>query len=818
MTNPYNKPASCLGCPYYERRGPVWGHGSPNAKLVTIAQNPWESEWESGIPLSGSSGAVYNRACGSAGIDRAREFTTNIVKCLVAPGERLDPRAVVQCRPLLHKELSALNRAETILTLGQEAFNELTGKDLAIYSTRGRPGARGGLNNNPRGWLRGCPIDTQIAERPFTVIPTSHPSYIMRTGFRDSPIFEADFRKAKRIAEGGRVRVSEQLNYSPTDAEVIDVVQEIIHRGEAGLDIETDEKGGEETEDDLGIVRPDVHITVVGLAPTIHRAVGVAPRQFHLLTPLWDAPGLTLYGFNNGYDFGHLANYFAKPDISSLLGRTEQFDGMLALNDLYSDVRPKDLATFMSLFTDAIYSKNLYRTDPDRYNFYDCVGALWGGRNAREAMRDIGCLKVFREHDMPCIDVVEDLQRHGPKCDVDLAMQMELQCMMALGEYEKFWTANFPTILWSSPKQLIEFFTQVQGLPVQMRERIDKTTKQRKKTPTADDEALELYRDKYKSQLAGLILEMRKLKKASDFTRYYDPDGYAHSRYKIHGQVAGRIQSSNPDLQNIPEKIAGITPRKIVRADTDEHVIINADFAQIELMIYAWYAQDRPILEAKERGDYIYGIFWEEWFPEKPPFFVQGKPKTKQNINPAIEPADILFIKTAPLGLIYGRQADSLTKMGLSSLQANGKFKKFHSDHHAIGEFHRKVMRDVEQRGYAQNVFGRIRRFPNPKGMRPEILSFYGQNTGSDVLKSRALIPLKRDLPSLGGRLIYTVHDSVGVCARKDRLADTIALVKSSMEAPIPEMNGFFISADVKVGPNWYDIMSYEKYVAKYGT
>src|SRR5262245_35046353 len=161
------KPESCKGCPYYEREGPVWGHGSPSAKLIVIAQNPWKSEWEvydpetnqRGIPLAGSIGEVYNRTCGRTGIDRGREYTTNIVKCLNPPGERLHPDAIVKCRPLLERELESLSRARTILTLGQEPFDSLTGKTLSIQHTRARHGKVSGraTNVNPRGWLRGCP-------------------------------------------------------------------------------------------------------------------------------------------------------------------------------------------------------------------------------------------------------------------------------------------------------------------------------------------------------------------------------------------------------------------------------------------------------------------------------------------------------------------------------------------------------------------------------------------------------------------------------------------------------------------------------------
>lgn len=422
--------------------------------------------------------------------------------------------------------------------------------------------------------------------------------------------------------------------------------------------------------------------------------------------------------------------------------------------------------------------------------------------------------------DIPLIEVVEDLRLRGPRCDTHLASQMELQCLSALDQYDQWWKQNVPKD-WSSPQQLVQLF-HAQGLPIQYEVRVDKKTKARTKTPTANSDALELYRDKYGSQIAGLVLEMRKLKKASDFTHLHSSDGFAHSQYKIHGQVQGRLQSKNPDLQNIPDRpIAGIRPRRIIIPDNEDHVLINADFDQLELWVYAWQANDRKLLDAKASGDYVYGVFWEEWYEEeikrgtKPPFFTPEQPRTKPFINPSIKAEDILRIKSGPLGLLYGRQADSLMALGFKRDFAQRAYQRFFRDHHWVKEFHDRQMHEVARTGIARSPFGRLRRFPNASGMKPEILSFYGQNPGSDILKQNALIKLHNSLRDFQSRLLLTVHDQVLISCPRHLARECRDHIQDCMSTPIPQMDGFVIPATIKVGDNWGDVMSWEKWEAK---
>src|SRR6266550_1304523 len=347
---------------------------------------------------------------------------------------------------------------------------------------------------------------------------------------------------------------------------------------------------------------------------------------------------------------------------------------------------------------------------------------------------------------MPMVQVLTDLEHIGVRCDVEAAMRMELKCNKLLNAYDDYWTTKVLKphgVSWSSPKQLIQLF-KAQGLPIQYKMRVNQKTKARTRTECIDEDVLELYRDGYKSHLAGLVLFMRKLKKASDFTHIYSADGRAHARYM--DQRGGRIQAKEPDLQNIPEELeaAGVTvlPRTIIIPDNpDTDCIISADFDALEFYLYGYACKDEAILNAKKNGVYIYGVFYKDIF--KRSFFEEGKPPHKAYRRKDIPPWELLVAKSGPLGMLYGRNVGSLQKgFGISRVRADEIYNGFHNEHPGIRPHHTELLYEATRTGLLKNYFGRIRRFPNVRMSQNEIMSFTGQSNGADVLRQCALLPL----------------------------------------------------------------------------
>jgi DNA polymerase I-like protein with 3'-5' exonuclease and polymerase domains len=627
----------------------------------------------------------------------------------------------------------------------------------------------------------------------------------MRTGFNESPLFEVDLLRARRFSEGEATIPEERLNFNPTDHEVQEYVDRCRTKGECGLDIETPETAVDE--DDLDPLT-QTPIELVGLSCDIGEAIGVRPDQFDLLRPLLEGPNerkVVCWAYNGGFDFYHLRKRYS-------LAGLKLADAMLSLHLLWPHLRTKDLATCLSIFTDLPYYKNLRKIEPDVYNARDTYGVLWAGQQSLQMLRNYGMESLFWNHMMPLIWVVDDWRVKGINTDQEEANRQILTLTMALNAYDKWWAENIPLVSWSSPKQLLGLFS-AQGLPIQKKKRL-----QGPPTPSVDDDVLEMYVKKYKSQTALLVQMMRGLKHARDFYEMADEDGKIHARFKLHGQVGGRIQSVGANVQTIPEELdvanGSVYPRNIICPDNpEEDVIISADFSQIELWCYAWYSKDKNLLEVKESGDYVYGAFYEDIFEE--PFFIEAKPRTKENAYPDVAPYKLLIAKSWPLGFIYGRGVPNPEDQGLPITRSKAKeiHNSFHHRYPQISIFHADLMYKASKQGYLQTVFGRLRRFPNPRSLRNEILAFPGQSTAVDILISKALLPFK-DLTRFGPRTrtLFSVHDSVQVNAHKSNAVEVAQFMKATMESPIPEMGGFHIPVTIKLGPNWGQCTLLQKY------
>jgi uracil-DNA glycosylase family 4 len=783
----------------------VWGEGPFSARVIILGMCPGEQEMIDGRPFVGGSGRVFDRACGRIGLARGACYVTNLVKHFVPPGKPLPQALINQDRPLLEKELDTLTNAEVILTLGSEAFNALTGK---VLKTRHH---RANAEKTPNYWLRGCPYRWERNGKHYWILPAVHPSFVMRTGFAEGPLFENDLERARRFNEGFRPP-TESFNYNASDQEVIEYARECEHI-DFGLDIETPEAAIDDDDLDPMYKTP---IELIGLSHTLGESVGVRPDQFHLLghllnTPRQDRPPCWTHNGGN-FDFYHI-----RKTLGFTLAGIRPADAMLGMHLLWPHLTNKDAATCFSIFCDIPYYKNTRKLDPGFYNTIgncrDTYGALWAGQSQLRAMRKFPRMEELFWRMMNICELINEMRVLGTNTDVPAANKVYLTLMKTLQAYEAWWSKNIPYYSWSSPKQLIEMFRKM-GMPIFKRKRVKKDedgNKQTKMTETMDDEALEAY-VKRGSKTAALIQTMRGLKHAGDLVSVAREDGRIHPRLKLHGQVGGRIQAVDGNVQTIPEELSGIHPRSIVVADRSGlgrilfpvhdsivcsvgGVIICADYSQIELRLYAVQSRAHRMLERLASGDYIYGFFYEELF--KRPFFIEGLQRTKKNIRPTVAPWEILVVKSWPLGFIYGRGVPDPTGLPISGIDCKRLHDQFHRDNPEFRIFHTKLEFDANRNGYLISPFGRIRRFPNPKGQRNELLAFPGQSVAVDILIKNALEPLPALL-----RKFDNVEDVPNACK----------IIQETMEAPVPELEGWSFPIEIKVGPSWGELTSLEKW------
>lgn len=788
----------------------VWGEGPFSARTMILGQNPGPEEMNENRPFVGGSGRVLDRACQRVGLARSACYVTNVCKHYVAPGLPLPKALIAQDRAMLDKELDMLTNLETIVTLGKEPFDAITGKD---FKTRHH---RKNAEKNPRYWLRGSPYRWERMGKGYWVLPAVHPAFVMRTGFAEGPLFENDLERARRFNEGARPP-DEHFNYNASDQEVIEYGLECVNEGDCGLDIETPEISIDDDDLDPLYVTP---IELIGLSCRLGESVGVRPDQFHLLKQLLDGINrndkkVTCWTHNGGnFDFYHLLkNKFTLSGI-------RRADAMLGMHLLWPHLTNKDAATCFSIFCDIPYYKNTRLLDHGFYNTVgncrDTYGALWAGRSILREMRKYPRMENLFWDMMSICDVLNQMRVVGVNTDVMESNRIYLTLMKTLQAYDQWWAKNIPMYSWSAPKQLIEMFRKM-GMPIFKRKRVKKDDDGNKvmtMSETCDDEALEVYVKKG-NKTAALIQTMRSLKHAGDLVSVAKEDGRIHPRLKQHGQVGGRIQAVDGNVQTIPEELAGIHPRGIVIPDEPSNqVLIVADYSQIELRLYAIQSKARAMLDRLASGDYIYGFFYEDLF--KKPFFIENVQRTKKNVRKEVAPWEILVVKSWPLGFIYGRGIPDVTGLPITKSDSKRLHDTFHADNPEFRVFHTELEYQANRKGYLISPFGRIRRFPNPKGSRNELLAFPGQSVAIDVLIRNALKPLPAKLEKYGGRVLFPVHDSVVSQVNSpsiDAVVEVCDVIKRTMEAPLPELEGWSIPIELKLGPNWRTLMSLEKWI-----
>ncbi len=805
------KPTSCLGCPYYDRPGPHWGSGSSSATIAFVGAHPADKDFETGEPFSGGAGKILDNACYHAGISRAVQFSTNVVKCLVKPGEYTHPQAVRQCQPLLNQELEQLRHLRVIVPVGEASFKAFTGKKLTTVTSR----------TDPNVWLRGCVWPLGHSR---SLIPIMDPAFYARTGFFTSFQMDTDLQKIARFSRGEGRTYELRANYSPTRQEVEELVADIRRLGRGGIDIETPEDADE---DELAAGGQPLPIDVIGLSSEIGTATGVPPDLYPCLEQLFsdEAHPVKFYVYNASFDFYHLGKRFRGSEGG--LKAVKLFDCMLALSRWRSDLQKKDLGIFMTFFTDMEYCKNLAKTEPTKYQWSDTTGVLEGGLNIEPILELQGLLRVLNRQDHPLIQDLVDpswdglnrMREIGIKTDLREVFKMLHVSQELLAKYQEAWNKFFPSVDWQSPKQLGELFTGPLKLPPILRTRVKKKegTRVTTKTPTCDVGALEEYRDKYDSKVADMVLKMRTTKHIGDFAGMIRPDtNRLHTAYGIHRQVQFRIQAFDPNIQTLPEVIGGFYTRRQVIPDTPDDEIISIDGGQVELRMYAWVSKCQKLLDLMATGEYIYGKMYEQIY--KKPFFKEGLPHTKYNKADYVHPQEILAAKSGPLGFIYDRGWESLVqKLGLDPRVAKEVHSGFHAEYPEIRDFHKHCDREVAQLGYQTDLWGGRRYFPGKRNQRNEYLSFHGQANWAELLRQNYLIPCFRHLKEFGARVLLTVHDSMAVNCPKRNLQIVAQFILDHAESPIPQMDGFRIPAEIKHGPNWQDTKLFETEKDPYG-
>ncbi len=344
----------------------------------------------------------------------------------------------------------------------------------------------------------------------------------------------------------------------------------------------------------------------------------------------------------------------------------------------------------------------------------------------------------------------------------------------------------------NSPKQLGIVLFEKLGLP---------SKKKTKSGYSTSAEVLEELADDY--PIVELVLQYRTLSKLK--STYCDglkkcvaPDGRIHSTLNQTETRTGRISSTEPNLQNIPVRSdVGRELRKFFVAK-DGHVLVDADYSQIELRVLAHIANDERMLSAFNDGDDIHTITASQVFN-----------MPLQAVTPLMRSR----AKAVNFGIVYGIGAFSLAKdIGVSRAEADKYIKGYLRNFSGVDSYMQKVIADAKNDGYASTLFGRRRYLPELTASNA-MLRHFGervarnmpiQGTAADIIKIAMIKVYERmKAEKLKAQLIMQVHDELIVEAPEDEAENVCQIVKEEMENAC-NMN-VRLTADVHYGKSWYE-------------
>jgi DNA polymerase-1 len=413
-------------------------------------------------------------------------------------------------------------------------------------------------------------------------------------------------------------------------------------------------------------------------------------------------------------------------------------------------------------------------------------------------LEEAGLGEVYRRLERPLVPVLVDVERAGVRIDTAAlaAQSQRIDKELATRNAQIFELAGEQFNI-ASPQQLSRILFDKLQLPALRRNA---------KTRTASTAADVLEELAQTHDLPRLILQWRELMKLKGtyidaLPQLVNPEtGRVHTCFNQAVAATGRLSSSDPNLQNIP--IRTETGREIRRAIVAEpgHVLISADYSQIEFRVLAHLADDPVLVDAfREGAD----------FHERTAIKIFGT-------NSGRDPHDLRSTaKMVNYALLYGKTAFTLAKdIGVTPQVAQEFIDAYFAGFPKVRAFIDNTLEEARHTGVVKTLFGRRRLVPEltsrnvqiRQAAEREAVNMPIQGTAADILKL-AMIDTHAALARVPtARMILTVHDELLFEVAEERADETAAVVREQMQAAaqlrVP------LTVDVGVGTNWADAKS----------
>jgi DNA polymerase I len=404
---------------------------------------------------------------------------------------------------------------------------------------------------------------------------------------------------------------------------------------------------------------------------------------------------------------------------------------------------------------------------------------------------------VYRDLELPLIPVLADIERAGVKVDTGVLGRLSERLDRDLAARSAtIFELSGESFNINSPKQLSEVLFDKLKLPAG--KRTGKTGVASTAVEVLEDLALT-------HELPRLVLEWRSVQKLKGtyidaLPQLVNPEtGRVHTCFNQAVAATGRLSSSDPNLQNIP--IRSELGREIRAAFIAEpgHLLISADYSQIELRVLAHLSGDETLTEAFRRGDDIH---------DQTALKVFGA-------DSGLDPHELRRrAKIINYALLYGKTAFTLARdIGVPQQAAQAFIDAYFAGFPKVREFIDRLLEDARQTGVVKTLFGRRRLVPELTSRNGQVraaaervsVNLPIQGTAADILK-KAMVDIHREIEArrqdgLRTRMILTVHDELLFEVPAEEGDEAMAIVKTGMERAVDL--SVPLTVDVGIAPNW---------------
>ena len=409
----------------------------------------------------------------------------------------------------------------------------------------------------------------------------------------------------------------------------------------------------------------------------------------------------------------------------------------------------------------------------------------------REEIRGRGLTDLLNQVELPLVKVLRKMEKAGLKLDTRRLREISTRVKEEADALEReiFELAGEEFTI-GSPKQLEEILFGKLGL----------SRKRRGKTGYSTD-ARVLQAIRHEHPIIEKIERFRELTKLAQtyldaLPEYIGDDGRLHTTFSQTTATTGRLSSNNPNLQNVPIRTElGREIRSCFVAEPG-HVLVSADYSQVELRLLAHIAGEDVLKEIFRRGEDVHTATACRVFNVTPDQIDPGMRSKSKMIN---------------YGIVYGLSAYGMAdRLDIPQAEADEFIQRYLAGFPAVGRWIAETIEQGTEHGYVSTLFGRRRQVPELRARRWELrkqgerfaVNMVIQGTAADIMKV-AMVECDRALADAGllTRLILQIHDEL-LFEGPAREAETVKQIATEQMTAAFAMDPP-LAVDVGIGLDW---------------